>query len=261
MDKPRFTIITCTYNSERYIDTCIKSVKEQSFKNYEHLFVDAFSTDSTREKIENYQKEDDRVRLIQAEPKGISNAMNTGIENSGGEIIQFLHSDDQFDNPDTLTTVDREFLSDPKATMVIGLCSRLKNDVRESNLMSESTFKRRKLFLKYLIYLECYIAHPATFMKKEVFDRHGLFDENYKIAMDYEYWLRSLDSERYRLINKELTLFRHHEEAASFDREKAIKEEDIARAKYAGRFKARIARLIFRDAVKLKESLNRKREK
>ena len=78
----KFSIITCTYNSEKFLKKNIESVKKQNFKDFEHIFIDGFSQGGTINIIKNYQTEfPQRVKLFQVEPKGISHAMNEGIKN------------------------------------------------------------------------------------------------------------------------------------------------------------------------------------
>lgn len=259
MGQPYFSIITCTYNSEEHLNQCIQSVREQSFKNYEHLFVDAFSTDKTLDLIKSYADGDSRVRLIQSEAKGIANAMNVGIQMAKGRVIQHLHSDDYFASDRTLWIVHEAFTLNPQKSLVIGLCSRDINGSIRSGLLNEATFKRRKILLRYLIYINCYIAHPATFIRKSVFDSRGLFDESFKIAMDYEYWLRILGNESYHMMNVELTTFREHEGAASFNPEQNRLEEEKARRLYRKNYRSLFARIFLARAVELKVKSNERR--
>lgn len=241
------------------MDQCIRSIESQLYGDYEHIIVDAFSTDRTPAIIENYAAADNRVRVMQSDPRGISNAMNLGILNARGSVIQHLHSDDYYHSDQTLSVVHDAFITHPRKSMVIGLCSRNRNGSIQSGLLSSSTFKRRKLLLRYLIYVHCYIAHPATFINKSVFDRHGLFDESFKIAMDYEFWLRVLGKESFLMMNRELTVFRHHKESASFDLEERILEEERARKLHSYKLRAIIARTIFSRAVELREQYNQKK--
>lgn len=75
--KPFFTIITCTYNSAIFVENNIRSVKEQSYTDFEHIFIDGNSTDTTLDKIRKYQnKYPQKVMLYARAPKGISNAFN-----------------------------------------------------------------------------------------------------------------------------------------------------------------------------------------
>ena len=96
------SIITCTWNSEKYLQECIESVKNQSWNlSIEHIFVDGLSTDKTIEIIQSYQEEcKDRidVKILQSSPKGVYNAMNQGIDNATGEYLLFLNSDDYLED-------------------------------------------------------------------------------------------------------------------------------------------------------------------
>lgn len=260
MEHPYFSIITCTYNSEQFLDQCIRSVSDQLYDNYEHIIVDGFSTDNTPEIIGAYAKEDSRVRIIKSVPKGISNAMNIGIKESNGQVIQHLHSDDYYHSNQALALVYDTFKKHPRKSMVIGLSPRDIDGTIKPGLLTDASYKRRKLFLRYLIYLKCYIAHPSTFIKKTVFDRHGLFDESFRIAMDYEFWLRVLGKEPYLMINQELTVFRHHEDAASYNFENSLSEAQRAKSKYKHTPRAIIARAIFSKAVELKKKYNTQEE-
>lgn len=96
------SIITCTWNSEKYLQECIESVKNQSWNlSIEHIFVDGLSTDRTLDIIQSYQEEcKDRinVKILQSSPKGVYNAMNQGIDNATGEYLLFLNSDDYLED-------------------------------------------------------------------------------------------------------------------------------------------------------------------
>jgi len=254
MKQPFFSIITSTYNSEVHLPQTIASIREQGFEDYEHIFVDAFSTDGTLKIIEDYQKDDSRVKLVQAEPKGISNAMNVGIEHASGIVIHHLHSDDFYHSSGSLQAVHDLFSQDKKLTMLIGLCSRIIDGEQHSGLLPESTFQRRKTLLRYMIHLNCYIAHPSTFIKKEVFDRHGVFDESYRYSMDYELWLRILHKERFKMINQELAAFRHG--ANSSDLEKGQIDDDRARKEHSKGFRAFVANTFLKGPIASRERRN-----
>jgi len=258
MLQPYFSIITCTFNSEAFLLQCIGSVKAQQFTDYEHIIVDAFSTDNTPQLIETYAREDERVRLIQTEPRGIANAMNRGIKEARGQVIQHLHSDDYFHSDQTLSIVYEAFKAHPRKSLLIGLSSRNIDGNIRSGILPPSTFQRRRLLLPYLIYVHCYIAHPSTFIKKSVFDSHGLFREDFPIAMDYEFWLRVLGKVPYLMINRELTTFREHSDAASADHERNMEDEQRARQLHTSGFRAFLARILFSRAVALKEKQNQK---
>ena len=90
----KISIITVTKNSEEYLLENIKSIKNQTYQNYEHIIVDGNSTDNTLNIVHNF---DQNIRLIKNKnDQGLYHAMNVGIENSTGDIIGILNSDDVY---------------------------------------------------------------------------------------------------------------------------------------------------------------------
>lgn len=93
------SIIVPVYNSERFINDTIKTVKEQTYENWELLLINDCSTDNSKKIIEKYIKEDKRIKLIDLESNsGAATARNTGINKSNGKYVAFLDADDLWDN-------------------------------------------------------------------------------------------------------------------------------------------------------------------
>ena len=95
---PKVSIVIPTYNSEKFIDRTIKSVLNQTFQNFELIIVDDCSVDNTRKMIREFQKQDDRIKLIALEKNSGAPAhpKNVGIKNAKGEYIAFLDHDDEW---------------------------------------------------------------------------------------------------------------------------------------------------------------------
>lgn len=106
MKNYKFSIITVSLNSERYLSRCIESVKKQNYKNYEHIIIDACSNDKTIEIIKKNKSHFSKI-LIEKD-NGIWDAMNKGIKIAKGEIICFLNTDD-FYYEDSLSIVNKYF--------------------------------------------------------------------------------------------------------------------------------------------------------
>jgi len=90
--KPLVSIVLCVYNEEKYLKSCLNSIKKQKFKNYEIVLVDDGSTDKTLEIAKNFP-----VKIVKQEHKGLGAARNLGVKNSSGKIISFLDADMTFD--------------------------------------------------------------------------------------------------------------------------------------------------------------------
>lgn len=94
MDIPQVSIIVPVYNKSKYIYQTLKSIKEQSFSDYEVIVVNDGSTDNSRDIILSFQKDDNRIKLFDIPNGGVSNARNFGLSQARGEWIQFLDGDD-----------------------------------------------------------------------------------------------------------------------------------------------------------------------
>lgn len=91
---PIVSIIVPVFNTEKYIDRCIKSILNQTFSDFELLLINDGSTDTSGEICDEYAKKDNRVRVFHEKNKGVSSARNLGLDNSKGEWITFCDSDD-----------------------------------------------------------------------------------------------------------------------------------------------------------------------
>lgn len=187
--EPFFTIITCTYNSERFIRNNLSSVKRQVYKNFEQVFVDGNSTDKTIIYLRKYKNTSDfPVRIIQAEPKGISYSFNVGIENSKGKYLYFLNSDDELYDRLVLKDVS-DNLED--AHNLDWLYAKIMvKDEKGLILGTFPNYKILQLASPLILKFVNFIPHQATFVKKDVFEKYGKFDENLKSSMDTDLWLR-----------------------------------------------------------------------
>ncbi len=91
------SIIIPVYNIEKYLSRCIESVLDQTYQNLEAIFVNDGSTDNSLKILEEYQKKDKRIKIINKENAGSGAARNDGIEQSKGEYLAFLDSDDWYE--------------------------------------------------------------------------------------------------------------------------------------------------------------------
>jgi glycosyltransferase involved in cell wall biosynthesis len=176
------SIITPTFNSSNTITKNIQSVIAQSFKEFEHIIVDNASTDDTITKIESLYKEFglfEKLKIISEKDHGISDAFNKGIRASKGEIIAILNGDDEYFDNSIFERVIKEFENN-NILIVHG-------DV----LFTDSLFGSNIRFPR-----ECPASgailfnHPAMFIRRSVYDKLGLYNENFRIAMDTEYFYR-----------------------------------------------------------------------
>ena len=97
MKEPLISVIVPIYNVENYLDKCIESIVNQTYKNLEIILVDDGSPDNSPKICDNWALKDNRIKVIHKENGGLSSARNAGIQNASGEYIAFIDSDDYFD--------------------------------------------------------------------------------------------------------------------------------------------------------------------
>jgi len=191
---PYFSVITCTYNSQKYLERNISSVNQQLFKDYEHIFIDGKSTDKTGKMIRNYQKYyPEKVKLFTRTPKGISNAFNEGIKKSRGKYLIHLNSDDSFYNNNVLQKAF-DFLSKKESLdWIYGKINVLNEKEKSLGIYpNKYIFKTssKNRFGSYILKFINYIPHQAVFIKNEIFEKYGYFDETLSSKMDPDFWLK-----------------------------------------------------------------------
>ncbi len=175
---PNISIITVVYNGADYLALTIQSVVNQTYNNIEYILIDGGSTDGTVDIIKNY---DNAINYWVSEPdEGIASAMNKGIRASSGDYILFLHADDYLLGNDVIKTV---------VSYIDDGC-----DIAAFNIIfqkEEEKIECRPRGFNSWLNFKTGLYHQSVFCSRAIFETLGGFDESYKIAMDYEFWLRA----------------------------------------------------------------------
>ncbi|MDD2870861.1 MAG: glycosyltransferase family 2 protein [Candidatus Gracilibacteria bacterium] len=250
----KLSIITCTYNSEKYLEKCIESVKNQKLNNsiYEHIFIDGCSKDNTINIINKYKSEntDTNIIVVQKEPKGIYNAMNSGVNNSKGEYITFLNSDDYYNDKvlnDYLNFVE----NDGNKELYYGINNIVDN---EGNIKTEYPNKGiyKKGLNKYILAMACYIFQSNTLYKKSLHDKYGLYNENLKLVSDAEFFVKLAKGNISNIFyNKVIANFRMHDGSASKNINLQENELEKVRINIFGNMTGNFMNLIYKILKKI----------
>jgi glycosyltransferase involved in cell wall biosynthesis len=204
---PRISIVTPSYNQGEYIAETIDSVLNQDYPDLEYLVMDGGSTDGTLDVLRRY---DGRLQWTSEEDRGQSHAINKGFRRATGEVLAFLNSDDLYE-PGALRKVGDFFASHPQAAWLTGRCRNVDHAGRE--IRRPVTFYKN-LWLRLRSYaalqITDYVSQPATFWRRAVIDKVGLFDEGLHYAMDYDYSLRVGRHFRLWVLPEYLAAFRIH---------------------------------------------------
>ena len=217
-----FSIITATYNSERYILENLRSVHcSQNYNAVEQIIVDGLSQDSTLEFVNKFKEEHKaNIKIIVGRDKNMYEAINKGMRLINGDIWACLNSDDQY-YPDTLRKVASYFSKNPDGDVIFG-----DYDYVDEN--GKFIFRRLcpKFSLKRLIRMGwCIISQPATFLRQSVIAKVGFFDDSYNYAADYDYFIRVGKVCQVKHINCLFTKDRLHDAALSARHTKQMQNE------------------------------------
>lgn len=224
----KFSIVTCCWNSAATLGETIASVQSQSHADVEHLFVDGGSTDGTLAMIAAACPQ---ARVLHGVSGGISRAMNAGIGAASGDVIAHLHADDFYAGPGVLAQVAGA-LQRSRAHWAFGGLDVLQGGVRKPAL-------RRRLAFSPARYARGSVAvlHPTVFVRREVFDAVGLFDESLRYAMDIDLWLRIAPRFAPVEIDATLAVFRAHPGSLSTANAAAARREEWqVRRRYLARW-------------------------
>lgn len=204
--KPRISIITCVRNQERYLPELLHSFSIQENNNFEVIFIDGNSSDISMLLINQFIKKYSRkiqVKVFSFPPKGISDAMNKGIEKANGEYVIIVHADDHLLDKHSVTRMV-EILKKYNNDWIIG------NYVRKFGkiVITSPTYLFRYLHMAILKYYNG-IPHQNMLIRKDVFAKIGYYLSTLPVSMDHEFYLRMLANKIYpRFVNTAFTVFR-----------------------------------------------------
>lgn len=168
------SILIATYNSEKTIEAALKSVKEQTLKDWECIIIDGASKDRTLEVVKSYKEKDDRFSFISEPDKGVFDALNKGVKLAKGEWIYVLGSDDTL-TKDGLSDLMMKANDDSK--VIYGDAIAKFADGREHKIRTKSPS-----FMRY----NMITSHQAMIVKKSIMEEFCNFDIRYKLCADFD---------------------------------------------------------------------------
>ena len=179
----KISIITAAYNSESTVGEAIASVARQTHPDLEHLVIEGRSKDDSLAAIERAGHA--RMRLISEPDRGIYDALNKGIRHATGEIVGFVHSDDFLADNAVLARIAAA-LGDPAVEAVFSDLDYVSQSdtTRVIRHWATGPYQSRRLKFGWMP------AHPTLYLRREAYERVGLYDTDLKISADYEFILR-----------------------------------------------------------------------
>ena len=178
----KISIITVCFNAKDTIEDTLKSVLSQNYTNYEYLIIDGKSTDNTLEIVKLYEnKFKGKMKIISEKDNGLYDAMNKGIINATGDIIGMINADDILAHKNVFNEIVECFENyncDGVYSNLIMLDKDLEKHIRKF-ISKKGNYK-----------LGWYPPHPTLYLKKEVYEKYGYFNQEYRITADYDFMLR-----------------------------------------------------------------------
>ena len=175
----KISIITINYNDKEGLEKTVLSVFNQTIQNYEFIVIDGNSNDGSKSIIDKYK--DKFTYWVSEDDHGIYHAMNKGIRAANGDYLLFMNSGDELIADSNILNICAEKLVEDIVAFDCYLS-------KEEKIIGKRThIEKPTLFYVY----KNGFKHQSTFIKRNLFEKIGLYNETYEIAGDYEFWIRS----------------------------------------------------------------------
>lgn len=180
----KISIITVNYNNKKGLARTIESVLQQTFTNIEYIVIDGASTDGS---VDIIKENKERITYwVSEKDGGIYDAMNKGILQATGNYCLFLNSGDFFINKDVLTKLFLDVM-ECEEDILIGRQKFISNS---GKISKSPIIKVAELDMQYFI--SSTLPHQATFIKRDLLFKCGLYNENYRIVADWVFWIEAI---------------------------------------------------------------------
>lgn len=240
----KISIITVCYNAEKTIERTIRSIINQNYPDIEYVVVDGKSTDKTIEILEKYKN---YIGVIVSEnDKGIYDAMNKGIALASGSYVLFLNADDYLFSADTIKNMMSIVSSDQVSDIFYG------NVLMYEDNNGYAKIWKPELASSKLLYRST-LPHPSTIFKRSLFEKIGMYDDSYKIAADFEFFVRAFrESANFRYLDQLVAVFSYggistsgkYKKLTHDEREQILEKHFSVTQRYLLRIRVRIKKIF-----------------
>ena len=186
----KVSIITAVLNNRKTIEECMQSIINQTYQHRECIVIDGGSTDGTMDLLKKYENR--MTKIVSERDNGIYDAMNKGIKLATGDVIGILNSDDIYNDATVIESVANAIMENNVDSCYGDLVYVDKKNPDKVVRYWKSCIYRNGLFKSGWM-----PPHPTFFVKREIYEKYGGFNTDFKIAADYELMLRFL--EKYKI--------------------------------------------------------------
>lgn len=181
------SIITINRNNAAGLEKTMQSVADQTYKYFEYIVVDGASTDGSVDVIKKYEQQFVYLKWVSEPDLGIYNAMNKGIRMASGDYIQILNSGDIFAASDVMERMLAALGKQKKGADIL-YGNMIKKDYATGKMIGKSGEVEYSLRQYY----SSTMNHDCCYIRRDLFDVYGLYDENLKIVSDWKWFLQAI---------------------------------------------------------------------
>lgn len=229
---PKISIIVTSYNKKKYIAQTLQSILDQRYPNLEIIVIDDGSTDNSLQIINSFARKNPKtVKVYVQKNQGQKKATNLGITKSKGEILNFLNSDDYFEE-NILSEIGEYFHNNPTVLWLTGYCDIVNQNNNQIypwvTLYKNFLLKINKYFLLLIVN---YITCSGVFIRTLAIEKKGKFKNKKNIFLEYDLWLKLGKLQPPKVIKKKLVHFRLMPDNLTFTKYREILLEDYLTTK------------------------------
>ena len=185
----KISIVTINYNNADGLRRTLESVSAQNYRDIEHVIVDAASTDGSVDIIREYaEKADYPVSWSSKKDKGVYNGMNIGIKRATGDYVQILNSGDILAAPDV---TERMVAALPKGVSIF-YGNMLKSYDGKTIINRDTCGGGMYTPESFLYFYKGTLNHDCAYIRRDLFDKYGLYNEEMKICSDWEWYVKAI---------------------------------------------------------------------
>lgn len=211
MENKKLSIITINYNNAEGLRKTLASVATQTYRDIEHIIVDAASTDGSIDVIREYESANlssvhpITIKWSSKKDKGVYNGMNVGIKRATGDYIQILNGGDILAAPDV---TERMITAMPEGASIF-YGNMLKSYDGKTIINRDTCGKGMYTPESFLYFYKGTLNHDCAYIRRDLFDKYGLYNEDMKICSDWEWYVKAiaLGGEKAIYTNIDVTIF------------------------------------------------------
>ena len=214
IDNPKISVVMSVYNGGKYLEDSIKSILTQTFQDFEFIIINDTSTDNTEEILKIF--DDPRIKIITNDQNiGLTRSLNKGIQLARGIYIARMDADD-ISLPHRFETQVHFLEKNPDYALVGSSYYQIDKDNKIHTLINVLT---DNIQIKQGLTKQNWFGHGSVMMRKDVFREVGGYDERFKLAQDYDLWLRIAAGHKMANIEEPLYKWRVTKSGISVEKE------------------------------------------